>query len=116
MLEISAFKSFTGHVFDTKEDCIAWEARVRQMQAEVTDNLRNDLVVSDIDSFPGDLLNIINNFKEDDYYKYLNALAKISYWFNNSGLNYDMNFVCYEGEECRKTQAWLSKRQSDKFK
>ena len=115
MLEISAFKSFTGHVFDNKEDCIAWESRARQMQAEVVDNLRNDLVVSDIDSFPEDLLDVINNFKEDDYYKYLTALAKISYWFNNSGLNYEMNFICYAGEKCQKTRDWLNKRQSDKF-
>ena len=116
MLEISAFKSFTGHVFDTKEDCVAWETRVRQMQAEVTDNLRNDLLANDIDSFPKDLLDVINNFNEDDCLVYLTALSKISYWFNNSGLNYDMNFICYAGEECTKTKDWLSKRQSNKFK
>ena len=77
MLEISAFKSFTGHVFDNKEDCMAWESRARQMQAEVVDNLRNDLVISDIDSFPIYLIDIINTFKEDDYYKYLKALGKV---------------------------------------
>ena len=116
MLEISAFKSFTGHVFDSKEDCMAWESKARQMQAEVVNNLRNDLLVSDIDSFPKDLLDVINNFKEDDYYKYLTAFSRISYWFNNSGLNYEMNFVCYEGEDYQKAQGWLSKRQSDAFK
>ena len=110
MLEISAFKSFTGHVFDTKEDCVAWETRVRQMQAEVTDNLRNDILASDIDSFPKDLFDVINNFKEDDYYKYLTALSKISYWFNNSGLNYKMNFVCYDGKEQREIEEWLNRK------
>ena len=39
MLEISAFKSFTGHVFDNKEDCIAWEKSAKDMQREVIDNL-----------------------------------------------------------------------------
>ena len=116
MLEISAFKSFTGHVFDNKEDCMAWESRARQMQAEVVDNLRNDLLANDIDSFPKDLLEVINNFNEDECLEYLTALSKISYWFNNSGLNYEMNFVCYEGEDCQKAQDWLSKRQSNKFK
>ena len=86
------------------------------MQAEVTDNLRNDLMANDIDSFPKDLLDVINNFNEDDCLEYLTALSKISYWFNNSGLNYDMNFICYAGEECTKTKDWLSKRQSNKFK
>ncbi len=115
MLEISAFKSFTGHVFDNKEDCIAWETRAKQMQGEVIDNFRKDLDASDISDFPEDLLVIINSFKEEDYYKYLTALSKISYWFKNSGLNYDMNFVCYSGEECQKSQDWLKKKQSDKF-
>ncbi len=116
MLEISAFKSFTGHVFDNKEDCIAWETRAKQMQREVIDNLRRDIAASDIDSFPEELLTIINNFKEEDYYNYLTALSKISYWFNNSGLNYDMNFVCYAGEDYQRTKDWLDKRQSDKLK
>ena len=116
MLEISAFKSFTGHVFDNKEDCIAWEARAKTLQGEVIENLRKDIVASDIDAFPKDLLDIINNFKEEDNYKYLTALSKISYWFNNSGLNYDMNFVCYEGEDYQRSKNWLSKRQSNKFK
>ena len=116
MLEISAFKSFTGHVFDNKEDCIAWETRAKKMQREVIDNLRRDILASDINSFPEDLMNIINNFNEEDCYDYLTALSKISYWFNNSGLKYDMNFVCYEGEDYQRTKDWLSKRESDKFK
>ena len=110
MLEVSGFKSFTGHLFETKEDCLAWEKRVLAMQKEVMENFKNDIIASDPDSFPEELLNIINNCEENDYSRYLEALAKIGYWFNHSGLNYDMNFVCYEGKKRREVAEWLKRK------
>ena len=38
---------------------------------------------------------------------------KISYWVNNSGLNYEMNFVCYAGEDCQRALNWLEKKLSN---
>ena len=110
MLEISGFESFTGHLFESKEDCRAWEARARALQSEVMENFKKDIIASDPESFPEDLLKAINNCEEKDYDKYLQALAKISYWFNHSGLNYDMNFVCYDCKGSRETAEWLERR------
>ena len=109
MSEISGFKSFTGHLFDNKEDCAAWEVRARTMQSDVIESLKKDI----IQSFPDDLLKAISNYKEKDHDKYLQALAKIAYWFNNSGLNYDMNFVCYDGKGCRETAEWLNRKETE---
>ncbi len=113
MLEISGFKSFTGHLFENKEDCAAWEARARAMQSEVMENFKKDIIASDPESFPEDLLKAISSSEEKDYDKYLQALAKISYWFNHSGLNYDMNFVCYDGKGCRETAEWLNRKATE---
>ena len=111
MLEISGFKSFTGHLFTNKEDCKAWEERARVMQSEVMENLKKDLTASGPEDFPKELLKAINDCKEEDNSDFLQAFAKISYWFNNSGLNYDMNFVCYEGKESRASEDWLNNKQ-----
>ena len=111
MLEISGFKSFTGHIFSSKEDCLTWENRVKAMESEVMMNFKNDLEESEPDTFPKDLLKAINNCNEQECSSYLQALAKIAYWFNNSGLNYDMNFVCYDGKESRESQEWLINNQ-----
>jgi hypothetical protein len=46
MLEISGFKSFTGHLFENKEDCVAWEKRAMAMQKEVLENFKNDIIAS----------------------------------------------------------------------
>ncbi len=108
MLEISAFKSFTGHLFTKKEDCQAWERRVMAMQSEVMESFRKDIIASDPESFPDELLNPIMNCEGKEYSNYLQALAKFAYWFNHSDLNYEMNFVCYEGKECRNSAEWLS--------
>ena len=116
MLEISGFKSFTGHLFENKEDCMAWEKRAMAMQKEVMENFKNDIVASDPESFPEELLKAINNCEEKDYDKCLQALAKIAYWFNNSGLNYDMNFVCYDGKGCRETAEWLNRKETEQSK
>ena len=113
MLEISGFKSFTGHLFENKEDCVAWEKRAMAMQKEVMENFKNDIIASDPESFPEELLKAINNCEEKDYDKCLKALAKIAYWFNNSGLNYDMNFVCYDGKGCRETAEWLNRKETE---
>ena len=110
MLEISGFRSFTGHLFENKEDCMAWENRAMAMQKEVMENFKNDIIASDPDSFPDELLKAINNCEEKDYAGQLQAFAKIAYWFSNSGLNYDMNFVCYDGKEQREIEEWLSKK------
>ena len=110
MLEVSGFKSFTGHLFENKEDCAAWENRTMAMQKEVMENFKNDIIASDPESFPAELLKAINNCKEIDYAGNLQALAKIAYWFSNSGLNYDMNFVCYDGKERREIEEWLSRK------
>ena len=115
MLEISGFKSFTGHLFETKEDCQAWETRAMAMQKEVMENFKNDIIASDPDSFPDELLKAINNCEEKDYDGYLKALAKIAYWFSQSGLNYDMNFVCYEGKDCKESSEWLNRNQINKL-
>ena len=115
MLKISGFKSFTGHLFANKEDCMAWEKRAKAMQSEVMENLKKDLIASDPDNFPEELLKAINDCKEEDNSDYLQAFAKIAYWFNNSGLNYDMNFVCYEGKENREPEAWLKNKQLSSF-
>ena len=115
MLEISGFKSFTGHLFANKEDCMAWEKRAKAMQSEVMENLKKDLTASDPETFPESLLKAINDCNEEDYSGYLQAFAKISYWFNNSGLNYDMNFVCYEGKESRASEDWLNQKQLRSF-
>ena len=113
MLEISGFKSFTGHLFENKEDCVAWEKRAMAMQKEVMENFKNDIIASDSESFPEELLKAINNCEEKDYDECLQALAKIAYWFNNSGLNYDMNFVCYDGKGCRETAEWLNRKETE---
>ena len=110
MLEISGFRSFTGHLFETKEDCAAWENRAMAMQKEVMENFKNDIIASEPGSFPDELLKAINNCEEKDYARCLQALAKIAYWFSNSGLNYDMNFVCYDGKEQRETEEWLIRK------
>ena len=115
MLEISGFRSFTGHLFNNKEDCVAWENKAMAMQKEVMENFKNDITASDPDSFPDELLNAINNCEEKDYDGYLKALAKIAYWFSHSGLNYDMNFVCYEGKDCKESSEWLNRNQINKL-
>ena len=115
MLEISGFKSFTGHLFANKEDCLAWEQRARAMQSEVMENLKKDLTASGYENFPEEILKAINECKEEDYSDYLQAFAKIAYWFNNSALNYDMNFVCYRGKECRASEDWLKNKQLSSF-
>ncbi len=115
MLELSCFKSFTGHFFKSKEECLAWESRVMAMQAEVMENFKKDILESDPDSFPDELLKPISNCEAKDYSDYLEALAKIAYWFNHSGLNYDMNCVCYEGKECKESLDWLNRKQIEKL-
>jgi len=110
MLEISGFKSFTGHVFKTKEDCMAWEYRAIAMQSEVMENFKKDIIASDPDLFPDELIKAINECKVEDHSIYLQAFAKIAYWFNHSGLNYDMNFVCYDGKECSESIDWLKNK------
>ena len=115
MLEISGFKSFTGHFFKSREDCMAWENRAIAMQSEVMENFKKDIIASDPDSFPDELIKAINECKVEDYSSYLQAFAKIAYWFNHSGLNYDMNFVCYDGKECRESINWLNNKQLERL-
>ena len=74
-------------------------------------NLKKFLIASDPDNFPEELLKAINDCKEEDNSGYLQAFAKIAYWFNNSDLNYDMNFVCYEGKESRASKDLLNSKQ-----
>jgi len=111
MLEVSGFKSFTGHFFKNKEDCISWENRAIAMQSEVMENFKKDIIGSDPDSFPVELIKAVTECKAENYSSYLQAFAKIAYWFKHSGLNYDMNFVCYDGKECRESIEWLNKKQ-----
>ena len=113
MLEISGFKSFTGNLFDNKEDFVAWESRARAMQSEAIENPKKDLIESDPESFPKDLLKAISNCDEMDHDKHLQSLAKIAYWFSNSVLNYDMNFVCYNSKGYRETAEWLNRKATE---
>ena len=71
-------------------------------------NFKKDIIAINTDSFSEETLNAISKWDNKGYSGYLQALAKISYWFNQSGLNYDMNFVYYDGKGCSKKTEWLN--------
>ena len=81
------------------------------MQSEVMENLKKDLKDSELDTFPKDLLKTTNDCSEQEYTKYMRALAKIAYFFNKSGFNYNMNLVCYEGKGSKYAKEWLINKQ-----
>ena len=110
MLEISDFKSFTGHFFQSEEDCLTWENRDMAMQTKVIENFKKEIIAIDHASLPDEILKAISDREEKDYAIYPQALAKTAYLFNHIGLNNGMSFACCEGKERRKMAEELNRK------
>ena len=110
MEKIALFKSSTGHYFENRELCEAWELRVSELESLVFETLKDDISKSERGDFPEKLLSLISNIKVDEIPIYLSALSKIAYWFNNSALDYDEGFVCFKDQD--ESYDWLNRHRS----
>ena len=112
MEQISLFKSSTGHFFQKREDCEAWENRVKGHESVVYEAFKDDLGKSGDDNFPPELMMLIAKQEAEGISNYLSAFAKIAYWFNNSPLNYEEGFVSFRDKLSDETFSWLKRHRS----
>ena len=112
MEKISLFKSSTGHYFENRESCEAWEQRVSELENIVFETLKDDISKSERGDFPEELLSLISNIKVDQISIYLSAFSKIAYWFKNSALDYNEGFVCFKDQDQSDSYDWLKRHRS----